>query len=130
MLRKLSVLWLTLAALLALGIIAPVAAQDTTIRYFTFSAAPDHLKDLDTIIAGFESENPGVKVTVETAAFADYFTLLQSGVAYVGGYQGAPISHLMDVLSDANDILADLGVQHLGALLDAAGYEAHLKTLA
>ena len=36
--------------------------------------------------------------------------LLQSGVAYVGGYQGAPISHLMDVLSDANDILADLGV--------------------
>ena len=36
--------------------------------------------------------------------------LLQSGVAYVGGYQGAPISHLMDVLSDANDILAELGV--------------------
>ena len=27
--------------------------------------------------------------------------LLQSGVAYVGGYQGAPISHLMDVLADA-----------------------------
>ncbi|MBV1695432.1 MAG: indolepyruvate ferredoxin oxidoreductase subunit alpha [Hyphomicrobiales bacterium] len=36
--------------------------------------------------------------------------LLQSGVSYVGGYQGAPISHLMDVLADANDILADLGV--------------------
>ena len=36
--------------------------------------------------------------------------LLQSGVAYVGGYQGAPISHLMDVLSDAQEILADLGV--------------------
>ncbi len=36
--------------------------------------------------------------------------LLQSGVAYVGGYQGAPISHLMDVLYDAGDILADLGV--------------------
>ena len=29
--------------------------------------------------------------------------LLQSGVAYVGGYQGAPISHLMDVLADAED---------------------------
>src|ERR1700756_2103088 len=26
--------------------------------------------------------------------------LLQSGVAYVGGYQGSPISHLMDVLAD------------------------------
>jgi indolepyruvate ferredoxin oxidoreductase alpha subunit len=36
--------------------------------------------------------------------------LLQSGVAYVGGYQGAPISHLMDVLADAQDILAELGV--------------------
>ncbi|MDH5173265.1 MAG: indolepyruvate ferredoxin oxidoreductase, partial [Gammaproteobacteria bacterium] len=36
--------------------------------------------------------------------------LLQSGVAYVGGYQGSPISHLMDVLADAQDILAELGV--------------------
>ncbi|MEP7242784.1 MAG: indolepyruvate ferredoxin oxidoreductase subunit alpha [Gammaproteobacteria bacterium] len=36
--------------------------------------------------------------------------LLQSGVAYVGGYQGAPISHLMDVLADAEEILNELGV--------------------
>jgi len=36
--------------------------------------------------------------------------LLQSGVGYVGGYQGSPISHLMDVLADANDILQELGV--------------------
>jgi indolepyruvate ferredoxin oxidoreductase alpha subunit len=36
--------------------------------------------------------------------------LLQSGVGYVGGYQGAPISHLMDVLADAQGILAELGV--------------------
>jgi len=36
--------------------------------------------------------------------------LLQSGVSYVAGYQGAPISHLMDVLTDANDILHELGV--------------------
>src|SRR6202453_1891324 len=36
--------------------------------------------------------------------------LLQSGGAYVGGYQGAPISHLMDVLADAKDVLEDLGV--------------------
>src|ERR1700754_5137348 len=36
--------------------------------------------------------------------------LLQSGVAYVGGYQGAPISHLMDVLADAKGILNELGV--------------------
>ena len=36
--------------------------------------------------------------------------LLECGVSYVAGYQGAPISHLMDVLSDAQDILSDLGV--------------------
>ena len=36
--------------------------------------------------------------------------LLQAGVSYVGGYQGAPISHLIDVLHDGEDILADLGV--------------------
>jgi indolepyruvate ferredoxin oxidoreductase, alpha subunit len=36
--------------------------------------------------------------------------LLQSGVSYVAGYQGAPISHLMDVMADASDILDELGV--------------------
>ena len=36
--------------------------------------------------------------------------LLQCGVSYVGGYQGSPISHLMDVLADARDVLDDLGV--------------------
>ena len=37
--------------------------------------------------------------------------LLENGVAYVGGYQGAPISHLMDVLADAQDLLGELGVR-------------------
>lgn len=37
--------------------------------------------------------------------------LLQSGVSYVAGYQGAPISHLMDVLTDANDVLRELGIR-------------------
>jgi indolepyruvate ferredoxin oxidoreductase alpha subunit len=36
--------------------------------------------------------------------------LLQSGVSYVGGYQGAPVSHLLDVLVEAQDILGELGV--------------------
>jgi indolepyruvate ferredoxin oxidoreductase alpha subunit len=36
--------------------------------------------------------------------------LLQSGVSYVAGYQGAPISHLMDVMADAREILGELGV--------------------
>ncbi len=37
--------------------------------------------------------------------------LLENGVGYVGGYQGAPISHLMDVLADAQDVLGELGVR-------------------
>lgn len=36
--------------------------------------------------------------------------LLQAGVAYVGGYQGAPVSHLLDVLVQASDFLSELGV--------------------
>ncbi len=37
--------------------------------------------------------------------------LLQSGVAYVGGYQGAPVTHLLDVLVQSEDLLAELGVK-------------------
>jgi hypothetical protein len=37
--------------------------------------------------------------------------LLEAGVAYVAGYQGAPISHLMEVLADAHGILADHGIR-------------------
>ncbi|MFW3613975.1 thiamine pyrophosphate-dependent enzyme [Billgrantia antri] len=46
--------------------------------------------------------------------------LLQSGVAYVGGYQGAPISHLMDVLHDAQPILEELGVHFENNASEAA----------
>ena len=46
--------------------------------------------------------------------------LLESGVSYVAGYQGAPISHLMDVLSDANDILEELGVHFESSASEAA----------
>jgi indolepyruvate ferredoxin oxidoreductase alpha subunit len=46
--------------------------------------------------------------------------LLQSGVGYVAGYQGAPISHLMDVLADAQGILGDLGVHFEPSASEAA----------
>src|ERR1700712_2457643 len=46
--------------------------------------------------------------------------LLQSGVAYVGGYQGSPISHLMDVLADAKDVMEDLGVHFETSASEAA----------
>jgi indolepyruvate ferredoxin oxidoreductase alpha subunit len=51
--------------------------------------------------------------------------LLQSGVSYVGGYQGAPVSHVMDVLNDARDILDQLGV-HVETNANEAGAAAML----
>src|SRR6187399_3406137 len=51
--------------------------------------------------------------------------LLQSGVAYVGGYQGAPVSHLIDVLVDAEDIMSELGV-HLETCTNEASAAAML----
>ncbi|MEX3007488.1 thiamine pyrophosphate-dependent enzyme [Hoeflea sp. TYP-13] len=46
--------------------------------------------------------------------------LLENGVGYVGGYQGAPISHLMDVLADAQEILGELGVHFEASASEAA----------
>jgi indolepyruvate ferredoxin oxidoreductase alpha subunit len=45
--------------------------------------------------------------------------LLQAGVGYVGGYQGAPVSHLMDVLADAGEILSELGVRFVSSANEA-----------
>jgi multiple sugar transport system substrate-binding protein len=60
---------------------AGAAAEEVTLSYFTFSAAPDHLEDLDAIVAAFEEESPNIQIEVQTAAFADYFTSLQTQIA-------------------------------------------------
>jgi indolepyruvate ferredoxin oxidoreductase alpha subunit len=37
--------------------------------------------------------------------------ILQPGVSYVGGYPGAPVSHLLDVLAEANTpLLEPMGI--------------------
>jgi indolepyruvate ferredoxin oxidoreductase, alpha subunit len=51
--------------------------------------------------------------------------LLQSGVSYVGGYQGAPVSHLLDVMVQARGYLDDLGV-HVEACTSEASAAAML----
>jgi indolepyruvate ferredoxin oxidoreductase alpha subunit len=51
--------------------------------------------------------------------------LLQSGVAYVGGYQGAPVSHLLDVMVQARPYLDQLGV-HVEACANEASAAAML----
>jgi indolepyruvate ferredoxin oxidoreductase, alpha subunit len=62
------------------------------------------VKEVEKLRLGAGEEFHGEGILAVTKA------LLQSGVAYVAGYQGAPISHLMDVLSDAQPILQELGV--------------------
>ncbi|MGH6945797.1 MAG: thiamine pyrophosphate-dependent enzyme [Kiloniellales bacterium] len=51
--------------------------------------------------------------------------LLQSGVAYVGGYQGAPVSHLLDVLVSARELMGELGI-HVEACANEASAAAML----
>src|SRR5258708_12657024 len=61
-------------------------------------------KEVQSLRLGDGEEFHGEGILAVTKA------LLQAGVAYVGGYQGAPVSHLMDVLADAQDLLQELGV--------------------
>ncbi len=61
-------------------------------------------KEVEQLKIGDGEEFRGEGILAVTKA------LLECGVAYVGGYQGAPISHLMDVLSDAQDIMGEFGV--------------------
>src|SRR5215831_9221355 len=51
--------------------------------------------------------------------------LLQSGVSYVGGYQGAPVSHLLDALVQSEGLLTDLGI-HLETCTNEAAAAAML----
>src|SRR5690606_41923096 len=71
-------------------------------------------KEVEKLKIGAGEEFAGEGILAVTKA------LLQSGVAYVGGYQGAPISHLMDVLSDAQEILGELGVHFEASASEAA----------
>jgi indolepyruvate ferredoxin oxidoreductase alpha subunit len=62
------------------------------------------------------------------AILATTKALLQSGVSYVGGYPGSPVSHLMDVLADAQDsVLRPLGI-HFEQSASEAGAAALLGT--
>jgi indolepyruvate ferredoxin oxidoreductase alpha subunit len=51
--------------------------------------------------------------------------LLQAGVSYVGGYQGAPVSQLLDVMVQAREYMDELGV-HVEACTNEASAAAML----
>ena len=71
-------------------------------------------KEVEQLKLGAGKEFRGEAILCVTKA------LLQSGVSYVSGYQGAPISHLIDVLNDAEPMLKELGVRfQLATIFDA-----------
>lgn len=69
-----------------------------------------------TVPAGTEFRGEGILAVTKA--------LLEAGVGYVTGYQGSPISHLMDVLADAQPILNELGVYFEPAASEAAAAAA------
>lgn len=85
------------------------APEATTIRYFTFSAAPDNVDVLDEMIAVFEAENPDVTVEVETAPFDEYFSVLQTQIAGGDAPDAFETNYESFVSFAANGTLADLG---------------------
>jgi multiple sugar transport system substrate-binding protein len=105
--------------------IIPAIAQDAvTIRYFTFSAAPDHLEDLDTIVAEFEAQNEGITIEVITAPYTDYFTLLQADVVSGDAPDVFELNYENFVTYAANGTLMDIS-QMLSA--DAPYYPRALE---
>ena len=77
------------------------------------------LKEIESLRLGEGDTFHGEGILAVTKA------LLQSGVAYVGGYQGAPVSHLLDVLVQSSDLLGELGV-HLETCTNEAAAAAML----
>lgn len=71
-------------------------------------------KEVEALRLGEGAEFRGEGILAVTKA------LLQSGVSYVGGYQGAPISHLMDVLADAEELMREIGIHFEASASEAA----------
>jgi len=76
-------------------------------------------KEIELLRLGEGAEFRGEGILAVTKA------LLQAGVSYIGGYQGAPVSHLLDVAVQARDYLAELGV-HVEACANESAAAAML----
>jgi multiple sugar transport system substrate-binding protein len=57
------------------------APEDVTITYCNFNSSGGNEETLAKMVAAFEAANPGIKVEVETIAYNDYFTQMQTRVA-------------------------------------------------
>src|SRR5215831_7154717 len=96
--------------------VAQHVAEATTNRW---QVEVSFAREVDALRLGAGSTFHGEGIIAVTKA------LLQSGVAYVGGYQGAPVSHLLDVMVQARPYLDELGV-HVEACTKEASAAAML----
>lgn len=83
--------------------------EQVTLTYFTFSAAPDHLGDLDEMIMAFNAEYPNVEIEVETAPWGEYFTKLQTLVAGRSAPDVFELNYENFITYASKNVLKDLG---------------------
>ena len=85
------------------------AQQNTTLNFFSFTTDAGHVKALESIIAAFEKENPGIQVKYTTAPFDTYFTKLQTDVAAGQAPDVFELNYENFVTFAAKGTLRDLG---------------------
>lgn len=106
--RKLLVLTMVVSLLVAMLPGITLAQDEVTVRYFNFSSDPDHVEDLASLVDAFEAANPGIKVEVSSAPYADYFTLLQADFVGDDPPDVFELNYESFVSYAANDVLLDL----------------------
>lgn len=101
---------------------AAASGEQVTLSYFTFSAAPDHLEDLDAIVAAFEQEHPNITIEVQTAAYDDYFTSLQTQIAGGSAPDTFELNYENFVTYARSGALLDLSQYVASDVIDPARY--------
>ena len=56
-------------------------SADVHVKFMNFSSAGDNGQYLEEMKAIFETQNPGIKIDIETIGFGDYFTKLMTLIA-------------------------------------------------
>lgn len=96
------------------------ATEPVTITYSNFISNGGNEENLERIVEAFEEENPDITVEVNTLAYADYFTALQTDLA------GGTVADVFDIEYGNYDTYQANGVL---AELDLSGPEAFDPTL-
>ncbi|MDP3177233.1 MAG: extracellular solute-binding protein, partial [Spirochaetaceae bacterium] len=101
-----------IARIAALGLaLAAISASAFAQRvsYLNFSAAGDNQKYLERMRDEFQKKNPGISINIETLAYADYFTQLQTRVAAGTAPDCFELNYENFVSYAKKDVLLDLG---------------------